>query len=123
MRTETALLYDQSTATQTTRLRELLKSAEGVPLLVRSCDTRADDDAPWTGEMQACMKGHRLFKPQIKAMLQAAPDGDLRVVFPMITDVSDWDDCLREVQDCRDELLEAGCETGPLTDGLRGGYA
>jgi len=63
------------------------------------------------------MKGHRLFKPQIKAMLQAAPDGDLRVVFPMITDVSDWDDCLREVQDCRDELLEAGCETGPLTMG------
>ena len=50
-------------------------------------------------------------------MLQAAPDGDLRVVFPMITDVSDWDDCLREVQDCRDELLEAGCETGPLTMG------
>ena len=117
VRTETALLYDQSTATQTTRLRELLKNAEGVPLLVRSCDTRADDDAPWTGEMQACMKGHRLFKPQIKAMLQAAPDGDLRVVFPMITDVSDWDDCLREVQDCRDELLEAGCETGPLTMG------
>ena len=35
----------------------------------------------------------------------------------MITDVSDWDDCLREVQDCRDELLEAGCETGPLTMG------
>ena len=31
VRTETALLYDQSTATQTTRLRELLKNAEGVP--------------------------------------------------------------------------------------------
>ena len=42
------------------------------------------------GTMQACMKGHRLFNPQIKAMLQAAPDGDLRVVFPMITDVSDY---------------------------------
>ena len=42
-------IRDRSTATQTTRLRELLKSAEGVPLLVRSCDTRADDDAPWTG--------------------------------------------------------------------------
>ena len=35
VRTETALLYDQSTATQTTRLRELLKNAEGVPLLAQ----------------------------------------------------------------------------------------
>ena len=103
VRTETAILYDQSD--------------EGVPVLLRTCDTRADDDAPWAGETQDRLRGNRLFKPQIKAMLQAAPDGDLRVVFPMITDVSDWDDCLREVQDCRDELLEAGCETGPLTMG------
>ena len=46
VRTETAILYDQSDEVQTTRLRELLKSAEGVPVLLRTCDTRADDDAP-----------------------------------------------------------------------------
>ena len=90
VRTETAILYDQSDEVQTTRLRELLKSAEGVPVLLRTCDTRDDDDAPWAGETQDRLRGNRLFKPQIKAMLQAAPDGDLRVVFPMITDVSDY---------------------------------
>lgn len=46
VRTETAILYDQSDEVQTIRLRELLKSAEGVPVLLRTCDTRADDDAP-----------------------------------------------------------------------------
>ena len=60
VRTETAILYDQSDEEQTTRLRELLKSAEGVPVLLRTCDTRADDDAPWAGETQDRLRGNRL---------------------------------------------------------------
>lgn len=114
VRTETAILYDQSDEVQTTRLRELLKSAEGVPVLLRTCDTRADDDAPWAGETQDRLRGNRLFKPQIRALLRAATDGDLRVVFPMIKDVADWDRCVKEVNTCRNELLAEGCETGPM---------
>ena len=53
-------------------------------MLLRTCDTRADDDAPWAGETQDRLRGNRLFKPQIRALLRAATDGDLRVVFPMI---------------------------------------
>lgn len=114
VRTETAILYDQSDEVQTTRLRELLKSAEGVPVLLRTCDTRADDDAPWVGETQERLRGNRLFKPQIRALLRAATDGNLRVVFPMIKDVADWDRCVEEVNTCRDELLAEGRETGPV---------
>lgn len=114
VRTETAILYDQSDEEQTTCLRELLKSAEGVPVLLRTCDTRADDDAPWAGETQDRLRGNRLFKPQIRALLRAATDGDLRVVFPMIKDVADWDQCVEEVNTCRDELLVEGRETGPM---------
>lgn len=114
VRTETVILYDQSVETQTARCRELLKSAEGVPVLLRTCDTHADDDAPWAGELQTRLNGHRLFQPQIKALLRAAADGDLRVVFPMIKDVADWDVCMAEVNVCRSELLEHGFETSPL---------
>ena len=46
--------------------------------------------------------------------LRAATDGDLRVVFPMIKDVADWDRCVKEVNTCRDELLAEGRETGPM---------
>ena len=90
--TETAILYDQSDEVQTTRLRELLKSAE----------------------TQDRLRGNRLFKPQIRALLRTATDGDLRVVFPMIKDVADWDRCVKEVNTCRDELLAEGRETGPM---------
>ena len=114
VRTETAILYNQSEETQLTRYKEFLKCAEGVPVVLRTCDTRADDDAPWAGEMQARMDGHRLFRPQVKAMLRAATDGELRAVFPMVKDVNDWDACVREVETCRDELLESGLETGTL---------
>lgn len=48
------------------------------------------------------------------ALLRAATDGDLRVVFPMIKDVADWDRCVKEVNTCRDELLAKGRETGPM---------
>ena len=58
-------------------------------MLLRTCDTHADDDAPWAGELQTRLNGHRLFQPQIKALLRAAADGELRVVFPMIKDVAD----------------------------------
>ncbi len=44
---------------------------------VRTCDTHADDDSPWTSELHARLDGHRLFWPQIRAQMRAAPSGDL----------------------------------------------
>ncbi len=76
------ILYDQSVETQTARCRELLKSAEGVPVLLRTCDTRADDDAPWAGELQTRLGGDRLFQSQIKALLRAAAEGRSVCRFP-----------------------------------------
>lgn len=73
-------------------------------IAVRTCDTSADDDSPWTAEITKRLHGHRLFWPQIKALLRAAPYGDLRVLFPTIAGVEDWETCLKEVDNCRDEL-------------------
>ena len=112
VRSESAILYDQSEQTQTSRLKEYLRSAEGVPVVLRTCDTRADDDAPWSAELQARLGGDRLFKSQICALLRAAPEGHLRVVFPMVKDAADWDSCLQEVNDCKDELQISGVEIG-----------
>lgn len=46
VRSESVILCEQSEQTQTSRLKEYLRSAEGVPVVLRTCDTRADDDAP-----------------------------------------------------------------------------
>ena len=75
------------------------------------------------GETQDRLRGNRLFKPQIRALLRAATDGDLRVVFPMIKDVVDWDRCVKEVNTCRDELLADGPRDRPDDAGLRCGHA
>lgn len=112
MRSESAILCEQSEQTQTSRLKEYLRSAEGVPVVLRTCDTRADDDAPWSAELQARLGGDRLFKSQIRALLRAAPEGHLCVVFPMVKDAADWDRCLQEVNDCKDELQISGVEIG-----------
>lgn len=112
VRSESAILCEQSEQTQTSRLKEYLRSAEGVPVVLRTCDTRADDDAPWSAELQARLGGDRLFKSQIRALLRAAPEGHLCVVFPMVKDAADWDRCLQEVNDCKDELQSSGVEIG-----------
>ena len=44
VRSESAILYDQSEQTQTSRLKEYLRSAEGVPVVLRTCAARADDE-------------------------------------------------------------------------------
>ncbi len=113
MRTETAILYDQTDQVQTNRLHELLKSAKGVPVLLRTCDTSADDEAPWAGSAGP-PANHRLLWPQIRALLQAAPCGDLRIVFPDDHGGRGLGRCLEEVTACRDELLAEGRETAPM---------
>lgn len=110
LRTESALLDDLPEDTLFQRTCERLRASEGAMVAVRTCDTHADDDSPWTSELHARLDGHRLFWPQIRALLRAAPYGDLRVLFPMIAGVEDWEACMREVEICREELVRDGQE-------------
>ena len=110
LRTESVLLDDLPEETQFSTLREKLQNSDGAMVAVRTCDTNADDNSPWTAEMAKRLHGHRLFFPQIKALLRAAPYGDLRVLFPMIAGVEDWESCMREVEVCRTQLRNAGVE-------------
>ena len=73
-------------------------------LAVRTCDSNADDEAPGPRPSRTACKTTVCCGPQIRALLQAAPCGDLRILFPMIAGAEDWDACLQEVTACRDEL-------------------
>ena len=113
LRTESVILDDLPEDVQFANLRNRLQHADGAMIAVRTCDTNADDDSPWTAEIRSRLNGHRLFWPQIKALLRAARYGDLHVLFPMIAGVEDWQTCLREVETCRTELHKAGQEVSP----------
>ncbi|EFB76409.1 putative PEP-binding protein [Subdoligranulum variabile] len=106
LRTESVIMDDLSEDAQFARIREKLQYSDGAMVAVRTCDTHADDDSPWTAEIAKRLQGHRLFWPQIKALLRAAPYGDLRLLFPMIAGVEDWDACMNEVETCRQELYK-----------------
>ena len=48
------------------------------------------------------------FETQLCALLRAAARGPLRVMFPMVTNVEDWDAAMRVVERCREHLRERG---------------
>ena len=55
------------------------------------------------------------FETQICALLRAAAHGPLRVMFPMVTNLEDWDEAMRLVAHCRQLLRERGEEFDPDT--------
>ena len=104
LRTESVILNNLSESEQLELLKERQEAGDGAMLAVRTCDPNADDEAPWTEAVRKRLQGHRLLWPQIRALLQAAPGGDLRILFPMIAGAEDWDACLQEVN-CRARAL------------------
>jgi phosphotransferase system enzyme I (PtsI) len=52
---------------------------------------------------------------QICALMRAAAKGPLRVMFPMVTNLEDWDEAMRLVAHCRQLLRERGEEFDPDT--------
>ena len=48
------------------------------------------------------------FETQICALFRAAADGPLRVMFPMVTNLEDWDEAMKLVEHCRQHLRERG---------------
>ena len=96
-----------------------LAAAQGCPVTVRTFDFGADRtmaDA-YQGVQSSklglrgirnSLRNPRQFETQICALLRAAHRGPLRVMFPMVTDVEDWDAAMHIVEHCRQSLRERG---------------
>ena len=96
-----------------------LAAAKGCPVTVRTFDFGADrtmaDAYQGLQSSKLGLRGirnslrqPRQFETQICALLRAAARGPLRVMFPMVTDVEDWDAAMRVVERCREHLRERG---------------
>ena len=96
-----------------------LAAAKGCPVTVRTFDFGADrtmaDAYQGLQSSKLGLRGirnslrqPRQFETQICALLRAAVRGPLRVMFPMVTTVEDWDAAMRVVERCRDHLKERG---------------
>src|SRR4028118_724543 len=89
------------------------------PVIIRTIDVGGDKDLPgvdqpeeenpflgWRG-IRMCLDVPELFKPQLRAILRAAPHGNLRIMFPMVVDNVELRAAKEILEECRAELEDA----------------
>jgi phosphotransferase system enzyme I (PtsI) len=59
-----------------------------------------------------------LFQPQLRAILRAAANGNLKVMFPMVADVGELEAAKAMLRDCRGELESEGVQFGEVETGV-----
>jgi phosphoenolpyruvate-protein phosphotransferase (PTS system enzyme I) len=101
---------------------KLLTSFSPYAVVIRTLDVGGDKPLPglnqekeenpflgWRG-IRMCLDLPNLFKPQLRALLRATTKGRLRVMFPMISDVSEVRAAKAMMEECGRELTAEGVE-------------
>jgi phosphoenolpyruvate-protein phosphotransferase (PTS system enzyme I) len=99
------------------------------PVIIRTIDVGGDKDLPgvdqpeeenpflgWRG-IRMCLDTPELFKPQLRAILRAAPYGKLRIMFPMVVDTFELRAAKKILEECRQELENEGAHIGEVDIG------
>src|SRR5215216_259903 len=100
------------------------------PVIVRTLDVGGDKDLPgvdqaheenpflgWRG-IRMSLDAPDLFAPQLRAILRAAAQGNLKVMFPMVADIEELRAAKEILQETRAELEAEGVRTGALETGV-----
>jgi phosphotransferase system enzyme I (PtsI) len=100
------------------------------PVIIRTLDVGGDKDLPgvdqaheenpflgWRG-IRMSLDAPDLFEPQLRAILRAAADGNIRVMFPMVADVGELEAAKTMLQESKAELEAEGVKTGTLETGV-----
>jgi len=101
---------------------KLVTSFAPYAVVIRTLDVGGDKPLPglnqekednpflgWRG-IRMCLDLPNLFKPQLRALLRAATKGKLRVMFPMISDVSEVRAAKAMMDECGRELTAEGVD-------------
>ncbi|HLL38938.1 MAG TPA: phosphoenolpyruvate--protein phosphotransferase [Rubrobacteraceae bacterium] len=110
--------------------RKVAQEFEERPVIIRTIDVGGDKDLPgvdqpeeenpflgWRG-IRMCLDVPELFKPQLRAILRAAPYGKLRIMFPMVVDNVELRAAKEILEECREELGSEGMEYGEVEIGV-----
>ncbi|MDR6433639.1 phosphoenolpyruvate--protein phosphotransferase [Brucella pseudogrignonensis] len=105
---------------QTETYSALLKAFAPNPVIVRTLDIGGDkpiagiefpqEENPFLGwrGIRMCLDRPDIFKPQLRALLRAAVNGNLKVMLPMISDVEEIRATKRLIAECAAELKNEG---------------
>lgn len=109
---------------------ELARAFAPHPVIVRTLDIGGDKpiagiDFPeeanpflgWRG-IRMCLDRLDIFRPQLKALLRAATVGNIKIMVPMISDVSELKAVKALLEECRTELRNQGIPCGDAELGV-----
>ena len=97
-------------------------SAVKGPITIRTLDLGADKQVdsgrnqgptpnnPALGlrAIRLCLKDHEMFRTQLRALLRASVHGQMKIMLPMISSLSEFRQAAALIQGCRDELAAQG---------------
>ena len=122
------LLADEQT--QFEAYRAAAQDCGGRPLTIRTMDLGGDksllsqsklrEKNPLLGwrALRYCLSERDAFRKQLKAILRASVFGDIRVMFPMVTSVSELDAALSILEEAKDACRAEGA---PFDEGIKAG--
>ena len=110
--------------------RKVVEAFGERPVIVRTLDVGGDKNLPgvdqpeeenpflgWRG-IRMSLETPELFKPQLRAILRAGVNGNLKIMFPMVAEVEELRKAREILDQCREELESEGAEVGPVEVGV-----
>nr|WP_289852197.1 phosphoenolpyruvate--protein phosphotransferase [Rhizobium sp. SSA_523] len=110
--------------------KRLLLAFPDHPVIIRTLDIGADkpvrsislakEENPFLGlrGIRLCLTRPELFKPQLRALLRAAPYGNLHVMLPMVATTEEIEAAERLIDECQRELVAEGKEFSDFIMGI-----
>jgi phosphotransferase system enzyme I (PtsI) len=103
--------------------KQVLEAMGGRPVTIRTLDLGGDkvpgkkpekENNPAMGlrAIRYCLNHRELFRAQLRALLRASVYGNLRVMFPLISSISELREARSELEHCRTELTRQGVPVG-----------
>jgi phosphocarrier protein FPr len=108
--------------------RDIVKAMDDRPIIVRTLDIGGDKPLPYIdvapeanpflGErgIRLCLNRPELLRKQLRAILRAAEFGPLRIMFPMVADLSEWRAARAMVAEVQAELNAPQVELGIMIE-------
>ena len=112
---------------------DIVKKMKGKPLTIRTVDLGVDKNPRWFGQngtpngslnpalgltgIRLCLAEPVMFRTQMRAILRAAAHGPAKMMWPMITSVSELKQCLTHLETARRQLIEREETFGEVSTG------
>ena len=112
---------------------DIVKKMKGKPLTIRTVDLGVDKNPRWFGQngtpngslnpalgltgIRLCLAEPVMFRTQMRAILRAAVHGPVRMMWPMITSLSEVRQCLIHLDTAQRQLTERGETFGTVSVG------